>query len=229
MSKILKNNTGSEVLIDDVGQSIQASGQITISVTDYILYANSTDVQTLIANATLTVNDGTSDLSAVEGANYIKYPDNANNILFTDTTSGLTSNTAREAIDEAALNADTALNTPRYTISLQHNGTVSNNTFFGYSNLIPGDDTPIVIPIKSELTEFTFSNEKSGADYGLEFRKNSSTASVFYSVSKDNTQFFNDSTISQSFLAGDTIFVKYKDEGSNASDVGIILFFKAVP
>lgn len=125
--------------------------------------------------------------------------------------------------------ASTALNTPRFAIPLQYNGNVGDATFFGYSNLLPGDATPIVIPIKSELFEFSFSNSKSTADYTLEFRKNSTTGSVLYTVSKSNVQFFADVAISINFEVGDTVYVKYLDDGTNASDVGLVLFFKAIP
>lgn len=135
----------------------------------------------------------------------------------------------QDAVEEAGTGVTVALNTPRYTLVLQHNGTVGNNTFFGYSNLLPGDDTPIIVPIKSDLFEFTFSNSNSNADYTLEFRKNSTTGTTFYTVSKVNTQFFVDTTVNESFLEGDEVYIKYIDDGNNASDVGLVLVFKAVP
>lgn len=135
----------------------------------------------------------------------------------------------QEAIDAGGDKAQVALDTPRYSIPLIYNGTLSNNEFIGYSNLLPGDSTPIVVPIDSILEEYTFSNNSSTADYGIELRKNSTVATPFNTVSKDNTQFFVESGIGESFNQGDTIYVKYIDEGSNARDVGIVLIFKAVP
>lgn len=135
----------------------------------------------------------------------------------------------QEAISAGGEKAQVALDTPRYTIPLVYNGTVGNNTFIGYSNLLPGDSTPIVIPVNSQILEFTFSNQSSNADYTLEFRKNSTTATLFYSVSKTNTQFFSDLDIDEFFDSGDTIFIKYIDDGNNASDVAILLVFKSIP
>jgi len=72
MSKILKNNTANPVSISDVGQTVPASSQITIASQDYLLYAASDDVVTLVGNSTLTVNDGSNDLSISDGIDLIK-------------------------------------------------------------------------------------------------------------------------------------------------------------
>lgn len=125
-------------------------------------------------------------------------------------------------------NVINGLNAPRYTLTLLHNGIVGNNTFFGYSNLLPGDSTPVIIPIFSQFFEFSFSNSNSNADYTLEFRINSTTGTPFYTVSKVNTQFFVDTNVDQNFNQGDEIYVKYIDNGQSASDAAIVLLFKAL-
>jgi hypothetical protein len=72
MAKIIKNNTGSAVSIDDAGVTVPASGQYTIQTTDDLLFAGSSDVVTLVGDATLTVNDGTNDLTISDGIDLIK-------------------------------------------------------------------------------------------------------------------------------------------------------------
>lgn len=79
MSKILKNNTASNVFLSDVGQTVPASSQLTISPSDYDKYAQSNNVITKISDlavsstvSTLTVNDGSVDLSISDGADLIK-------------------------------------------------------------------------------------------------------------------------------------------------------------
>jgi len=75
MSKILKNNTASAVVIDDTGVTVPASGQYTISPVDYPIFAASSDVITSVSdvpNPTLTVNDGSNDLSISDGVDLIK-------------------------------------------------------------------------------------------------------------------------------------------------------------
>lgn len=72
MSKILKNNTASPVIITDVGQTVPASSSLTISPSDYDKYAQSSDTIVYIGSSTLTVNDGSVDLTIAEGTSYIQ-------------------------------------------------------------------------------------------------------------------------------------------------------------
>ena len=135
------------------------------------------------------------------------------------------SENVRDAIIEAR---DSATSLARFVIPLSYNGTINNNTFIGYLNTIPGDDSPVILPSDAILREYTFSNKRSNADYTLEFRKNSLTATPFHTVSKVNTQFFYEDTLTELFNAGDQIYVKYKDDGQNAQDISIILFYEKV-
>jgi hypothetical protein len=136
------------------------------------------------------------------------------------------SQNVRDGIIEAR---ETALGAARYTIPLTYNGNINNNTFIGYLNTIPGNVSPIIFAVKSELQEFTFTNRRSGADYTLEFRRNSTTAIPFFSVTKVNTQFFFQDGLTQGFDPGDQIYVKYVSTGgTDANDIGLILFFKKV-
>ena len=78
MSKILKNNTGSAIVIDDVGAvSIPASpGSFTIPPQDYLLWAQSSDIISFLNDASptpsITVNDGSFDLNVSSGVDLIK-------------------------------------------------------------------------------------------------------------------------------------------------------------
>lgn len=138
--------------------------------------------------------------------------------------SQLTKENVQDAIEEAYWTAPGLI--ARFTLTCLHNGTISDDTFFGYSDLISGDATPIIIPKKSTFLEFTFSNQRSNADYTLEFRKNSTTATPFLTVSKTNTQFFFEDGISEPFNAGDAIFIKYVDNGTNARDCALVMYFR---
>lgn len=137
------------------------------------------------------------------------------------------------AYDSDVLNVQDALeltqtlaDAGRYALVLQHNGSVSDGTFIGYDSLIPGDASPIIFPEPCTIFEFTFTNNRATADYTLEFRKNSTVATPFYSVSKVNTQFFADTIIEEDFAAGDQIYIKYVDDGTNAQDVVMVLFMQ---
>lgn len=76
MSKILKNNSGSNVTILDTGVTIANNSQYTINPQDYLLWASSSDVITHIGNGNLVVNDGSFDLTISDGVSLIKgsYP-----------------------------------------------------------------------------------------------------------------------------------------------------------
>lgn len=73
MSKILKNVTGSNITVNDVGfVTINAHSQYTIPVVDYLLWASSSNVVSFIGAASLVVNDGSFDLSISDGVDLIK-------------------------------------------------------------------------------------------------------------------------------------------------------------
>lgn len=109
MSKILKNTTGSIISIADTGISIPASpGSYTIPIQDYTLWGASTSVSSFITSGALVINDGYNDLTAVNGANYLKYPDTALNIRFLsnpDRANGFTAKDVQTAIEEAKASA----------------------------------------------------------------------------------------------------------------------------
>ena len=71
MSKILKNQTASIIELD-TGDSIPASGQLTINTTDYLLYGDSDNVVTHVGSGDVIVNDGSTDLSISDGIDLIK-------------------------------------------------------------------------------------------------------------------------------------------------------------
>lgn len=130
------------------------------------------------------------------------------------------------AFDDVALAAFAA----RYTLTFQHNGTVGNGTFYGYSNLLSGDSTPVLIPVNSILKGFSYSNRNSSADYALEFRRNTTGGAAFYTTpNKVNVQFFTETIPDQTFNAGDQIYIKHIDQGGNASDAAIVIFLQVIP
>lgn len=63
MIKILINATASDIVLKDVGQTVPASGQLTIDPSDFDKYQRSSNVVTQISNGNLIVNDGVKNLS----------------------------------------------------------------------------------------------------------------------------------------------------------------------
>ena len=74
MSKILRNDTQAAITIADTGVTIQPGAQnaYTIPPTDYLLWADSSDIITEVGNGNIVVNDGSSDLSISDGIDLIK-------------------------------------------------------------------------------------------------------------------------------------------------------------
>jgi hypothetical protein len=73
MSKILTNNTASNILITDTGTNILANSSYTIPPTDYWLWAASSDIIVAIGNGSITVNDGSFNLTINHGVALIQH------------------------------------------------------------------------------------------------------------------------------------------------------------
>jgi hypothetical protein len=72
MWTLIIKNAGVAQMIEDLGISIPAASQITLSDQfEYEEIASSDDLRNLVNNATLVVNDGTSDLSSANGVLYL--------------------------------------------------------------------------------------------------------------------------------------------------------------
>lgn len=123
----------------------------------------------------------------------------------------------------------TAIGIPVFSVQLQHQGNVSNGTFYGYAANTPGDSTPVVIFRKSRLDYFSFSNTRDTADYDIEFRINTTVGTPFQTISKVDTQFFaQNMTSAQVFQQGDRIYVKNIGTGTSPADVAISLGFTGI-
>jgi len=72
MWTLIVKNAGAAQLIEDLGISIPAASQLTISDQfEYEELASSDDLRTLVNNSTLVINDGVSDLNAVDGVLFL--------------------------------------------------------------------------------------------------------------------------------------------------------------
>lgn len=72
MSKIIKNITGSDIFISDVGVSLLANSSFTVNPTEYMLWASSSSLIPYVGNGSLIINDGTFDLSMADGISLIQ-------------------------------------------------------------------------------------------------------------------------------------------------------------
>lgn len=119
-----------------------------------------------------------------------------------------------------------AINLPRYTIVTVFNGTVSNNDWLGYSNLLPGDATPIIVPEKAALKEVTFANGNSGVDGKINLYKNGTAAGNIFNTLIITNGKEASFIVEEVFQAGDTLRGRWEDDGTNPQDAAIVYFFQ---
>lgn len=127
-------------------------------------------------------------------------------------------------------NQDVTVNIPltqRASIVLTHNGTIGNQ-WIGYSELIPGDMTSIVIPWNCYLADVTFAFDAVSVDGTMEFYKNGTTVTERFRqwnfTNVNNYQILTNAN--DSLNAGDVLRIKWVDSGSNPADAALVLFFK---
>lgn len=111
-----------------------------------------------------------------------------------------------------------------------HNGTLSNNQLVGYSNLA---NIVIVVGYRCRLNRVTAVNGNSSADFSLDFFDGASDGG-------NNNGFHRHTCVNASpnlsivsggptLEPGDPLGIYYRDEGSNANDLALGLFFEALP
>lgn len=103
-TRILKNTTGSDIEINDVGQTIPASSQLEIYPPDFFLWygsADGGDLDAYITSGDIVVNDGTSDLSATDGRQYL-YFTWSEAIQYDNSDTELDADNVKESLDELA-------------------------------------------------------------------------------------------------------------------------------
>lgn len=148
----------------------------------------------------------------------------AKSIFFSD--SAFTSKNAQDAIIEAR---NTAEGFPRAGLALVQNGTQGNNDWVSYSNLTP--DAKITFPVKTRINEVTWANQKTSVEFDLEFYKNGTTAGDIvytYSVSSGGLDYGSQDSVNIEFDVGDWLRIKYKDQGTNTSDLVVVLYFSRI-
>ena len=118
---------------------------------------------------------------------------------------------------------------PRYTMTLVNNGTYTNNQWIGYSELLPGQNCPIVFPRTCKVVEMTFANQNTNCQFTFTFRRGSTTGTILatWAVATGTGKTAVAVNQNLTFLSGDTLYVQYtKTGGSTPSDAVIVLFIQ---
>jgi hypothetical protein len=151
----------------------------------------------------------------------------AESVPFDNGSNGFTADNTQKAIEEAKTNAE---GFPRAGLPLIANGTVSNNQWIAYSELLP--NTPIgPWAVNVKLQEISWSNTNTNVAFSLEFYKNGTApGNLFYTmtVTSPNSGYGYVSGLNYSFVAGDYVRIKYIDQGTNCADFGLILWISRI-
>ncbi len=152
----------------------------------------------------------------------------ARSFFFDNSTNGFDADNVQEAIEEAKLTAE---GFPRAGITLISNGSQGANEWITYSELTP--DNKIVFPVNTRLNEITFSNAISDVEFDLQIFKNGiAGGDLIYTASFDTAAGIDYgylANINLDFLAGDWIRIKYIDQGTNTSDLTVVLWISRNP
>lgn len=111
-----------------------------------------------------------------------------------------------------------------------HNGNISGNQLIGYSNVT---NNPIIVGFRSRLNRVTTNNANSSADFSIDFFRNQTDQGDNNGFHRhtvvDNTPNLSIVSGGPIFEEGDIIYLYYRDEGTNANDLSVGLFFEAQP
>jgi len=151
---------------------------------------------------------------------------------------GFTSQNTQYAIEEAK---SSAISAARFTIVTFFNGTIGNNNWLGFSEVIPGNQVPIRLPVKCRLKEIQFSYAQSSllgipigseqVDGRFDLYKNGLTSpgDVVFQGSFANDaggKYFTN--VNVDFNPGDFMVGRWVDQGDNPSDMAIVYFFEVL-
>lgn len=145
------------------------------------------------------------------------------NQVFDNSDNGFAATTTQAAIEESK---NTAPGKARASVTCTFNGTISNNNWLGYNEVLPGNQVPILIPFNCILKEMSVIYSNASIDGKLRLYKNGTGyGNIVYTA-----QFTDDNdggifTPNVVFSAGDQLRGRWVDEGSNPVDMAIVYFF----
>jgi hypothetical protein len=153
------------------------------------------------------------------------------NQVFNNSINGFTATETQSAIEEAKTSA---IAKARFTIVTVFNGTIGNNNWLGYNELVPGNQVPIRIPIGCKVKEisFAYKNTLLSSDYidgKFKLFKNGFTNPTHVIHTEQFTDQLGGKNVvglNLVLVGGDFIVGKWIDEGNNPSDMAIVYFFE---
>lgn len=144
---------------------------------------------------------------------------------FDNSTNGFAATDVQAAIEEAKA---TAVSKVRFTLVTTFNGVVGNNSWLGYSELLPGNTSPIRLPLACILREISFSWNGTSVDGTYRIYKNGTAAGdIVYTTTFTNQNGGSQITgVNISFAANNFYSGFWVDAGDNPLDMSIVYYFE---
>jgi hypothetical protein len=150
--KILKNRSGSTRTI--TGVIVDNNADYEVTPIQWTKLAVDTYIHAEITAGRIIVNDGASDLSAVNGVKWAKLlaTDVAVDLTFNNLTNGWTATNVQEAIEEAR---NQAYGKGPYCVSCGFDGNASSGRYLEYQSNVDSNVVGFIVPKVSILTDMS--------------------------------------------------------------------------
>lgn len=140
--------------------------------------------------------------------------------------SGIVSEDVQSAIEEVKA---VVTSIARFAMVFVANGTVGNNNWLGFNELVTSQTTPLIVPVACQLKELAMSFNGAAVDGVLLIYKNGlvNPTNVIYTNTFTNVNGFKLMTgLNIPLAAGDRISAQWQDTGDNPSDAALQFFFQ---
>ena len=237
----IKNNTSSDVFIEDVGRGVVASATESIDPANYLLYSVSEDIDDLIDANTVDILLNTVTLPNDE-AKEIIHSLRINRVSKTSGTQvtdvlrtefdGPSVSVTNEGNGTAKVTVDLGITRVGHIFSkcFSRSGSAKNKWLGNDEKNISSNISPHPLVWDSTLIAASYTSSEDRSDVDIEIRAanlnagNSDTLRYNWHIRDSRTSVIN--TLSVDFNGGDKVGVYAKDMGEDAKDVVVCLYFK---
>jgi len=202
MIKRIKNNSGGDKFV--VTRTISNGDYYDLDVKYWPQVLDDDDFVADVVSGTLVVNDGTSDLNAVDGELWLnRFQEESSTIVYSI-----------------------------FPLVFSRNGSAQAKWMSNIADVMSSNQTFAYIPFKCKVVGVTFSNKNSGVDVDVEIWKsaegNAANESMVYEWELSNVRVARKSNISPdlTFDPGDKVAVYLDDEGKNPSNAVVIMYLQ---
>ena len=255
MALIIKNTTNQNKFIKNSGDEVPALSEIRIDPDSYNFYtsaveegSDSEDAVFLadLSSGDLVVNDGTEDLSFSQAKKYLRtffrIPIKLDGTEVDKSVKSLNVRGANVAVVQDAegeitieINSLDSVAGDLYTLTFSEDSTASNEYINSGVNGTESNATPHIIPFKSKVMAYTFSNSDNDGDVDIEIYSVPEGSGNAPTTLEDTWVLRNARTARKTnftqdviFEAGDKVTVYFRDQGVNPDNVVFKMYLKVL-